>query len=118
MAKEFPIQGNAQMNDDNQLIVEIADNNTAVNLTVVDVSDDDVTVTDSPAIVYGYYINTVLSAKTVDIMDGTNVKVVIPASCDAGTNVVFGAPVSFETNVIVESIDPATGKVAILWKAA
>jgi len=118
MAKEFPTQGNAQMNDSKQLMVEIAGDNTAVNLTVVDVSDDDVTVTDSPAIVYGYYINTVLSANVVNIMDSTDTKVVIPSQCAAGTNVVFGAPVSFETNVIVESVDPATGEVAILWKAA
>lgn len=110
------------MNDSNQLKVEIASGSvdkTLATLTIVDVSNDnDVVVTASPAVVYGYYIDTVLSAQAVVIKDNEEAKVTVPASCAAGTNVTLAAPVSFATNIKVESNDAATGKVAVLWRAA
>ena len=123
MTKEFPTQGNAQMNNSNQLVVEVASGSTidkpVANITIVDVSNDnDVVVTDSPAVVYGYYIDTVLSAQAVIIKDNEVVKVTIPASAAAGTSITLAAPISCATNIKVESNDAATGKVGVIWRAA
>lgn len=119
--KYFPTQGEVQMNDDNQLKVEIVSGSvdkTTATLTIVDVSEDnDVVVTASPAVVYGYYIDTVLSAAAVIIKDNETAKVTIPASAAAGTSITLAAPVEFATNIKVESADAATGKVAVLWRA-
>lgn len=85
---------------------------------VVDLSDNLTTVTTNAVRVKGFYVNTVLSAHTCLIKNGTSTIFIIPASTAAGTLVDFAGEdgVTFSTNVIVDPDDAATGNITILYK--
>lgn len=81
---------------------------------VVDVSNDSTTVYNGPALLYGVYVNTALSAHVLPIVDGSTTVVSLAASAAAGTNVTFPG-IRFETSLIVDPNDSATGSVTVAY---
>ena len=89
-----------------------------VNCTIVDLAtDEDVTVTSSPAVLLGFRVDTVMSAHAALIKDGSTTKITVAASTAANYNENTYST-SFATNITVESDNSATGKLAIFWRAA
>jgi hypothetical protein len=84
------------------------------NATVVDVSVDSTTVTSKPARLGGIFINTALSAHALPIIDGATTIFTIPASATAGTFYNF-IGTKFNTSLIVDPNDAATGNITVLW---
>lgn len=82
--------------------------------SVVDVSNDSTTVSSVPAILYGVYVNTALSAHALPITDGSTTVVTIPASSAAGTIITFPG-IRFETSLIVDPNDAATGSITLAY---
>ncbi len=83
--------------------------------SVVDVSDNITTVFDGPCDVYGVYINTVLSAQDLPIKDGTTTVITVAAAATVGTYLVFPG-VRFDTSLIVDPDDVATGNVTVMFR--
>jgi len=82
---------------------------------VVSVADDSTTVYTGPCMLYGVYINTVLSAHALPIKDGTTTVVTIPASAAAGAH--YPIPgIRFETSLIVDPDNSATGDVVVAYR--
>lgn len=87
----------------------------ACNQTEVDLATDaDVVVSDAPAILLGVYVNVVVSAHSVNLVDGSTTKIILPASLAAGTNYNFNGA-AFDTSLIVNIDNAATGKIVIFW---
>lgn len=84
---------------------------------VVDVSVNSTTVYDGPAILYGVYVNTALSAHALPIQDGSTTVVSIAASAAVGTNETFPG-IKFNTSLIVNPNDAATGSVTVAYRPA
>lgn len=82
---------------------------------VVDVSVDTTTVYNGPAILFGVYVNTALSAQALPIQDGSTTVVSIAASAAVGTNITFPG-IRFETSLIVNPNDSATGSVTVAYR--
>ena len=73
------------------------------------------TIHDGPALLFGVYVNTVLSAHTVIFKDGTDVKLTLPASLAAGSERNFyGA--RFETSLVIDPDDASTGDVTVFYR--
>jgi len=83
--------------------------------TVVDLSDNVTTVSSVPAILYGVYVNTVLSADACPIEDGTTAVITLVASLAAGSNLQFPG-VRFDTSLVVDPDDAATGNITVIWR--
>ncbi len=82
---------------------------------VVPVADNSTTVYTGPVMLYGVYINVVLSGQVLLIKDGTTTVITIPASAAAGTH--FPIPgIRFETSLIVDPDDSATGNVTVAFR--
>jgi len=87
-------------------------------MTEVDLATDaDVVVTASPCYLLGIYVNVVLSAHAVNIIDNVTTKLILPASLAAGTKIDCQSA-TFATNLSVNSDNAATGKIVIFWRAA
>jgi len=71
-------------------------------------------VSDAPAILLGVYVNVVVSAHSVNLVDGSTTKIILPASLAAGTNYNFNGA-AFDTSLIVNIDNAATGKIVIFW---
>lgn len=85
------------------------------NATTVDTSNDTVTIYTGPVLLMGVYVNTVLSAHTVVIQDGSTAVVTLPASLAAGSERFFyGA--RFMTSLVVNPDDSSTGNITVFWK--
>lgn len=83
--------------------------------SVVDVSNNSTTVYNGPAILLGAYVNTALSAHVLPIEDNTTTVCSLPASAAAGS--VYSFPgIRFETSLIVNPNDAATGSVTIAYR--
>jgi hypothetical protein len=82
---------------------------------VVDVATNSTTVYTGPCILYGVYVNTVLSAHALPIVDGTTTVVSVVASAAVGTNITFPG-IRFNTSLIVDPNDAATGSVTIAYR--
>ena len=83
--------------------------------SVVNVADDSTTVYTGPCMIYGVYINTVLSAPVLPIKDGTPTVITIPASAAAGAH--YPLPgIRFETSLIVDPDNSATGNVTVAYR--
>ena len=68
-----------------------------------------------PALLFGVYVNTVLSAHTVIFKDDTTVKLTLPASLAAGSERCFyGA--RFETSLVIDPDDSSTGNVTVFYR--
>lgn len=83
--------------------------------TAVDTSVDSTTVSATPALLRGVYVNTVLSAHTVIIKDDTTAKFTLPASLPAGTYIPF-ADAAFRTSLVVDPDNSSTGNITLIWK--
>ena len=82
---------------------------------VVDASDNSTTVYTGPCMVYGVYINTVLSAQVLLLKDGGTTVITIPASAAAGNH--YPLPgIRFETSLIVDPDDSATGNITVAYR--
>ena len=82
---------------------------------VVSAVDNTTTVYTGPVMVYGVYINTVLSAQVLLLKDGATTVITIPASAAAGTH--FPLPgIRFETSLIVDPDDSATGNITVAFR--
>lgn len=83
---------------------------------VVDVAVDSTTVSNIPCIFYGVYVNTVLSAHALPIQDNTTAIVTLIASLAAGSLLSFPYGIRFETSLVVDPNDAATGNITIFYK--
>ena len=82
---------------------------------VVDVSDNSTTVFDGPCILYGLYVNTILSNHALPIQDGSTTVVTVVAQAAVGTNILFPG-ISFGTSLVVNPNDAATGNVTVAFR--
>lgn len=82
---------------------------------VVDVSDNSTTVSAGPAILYGIYVNTVLSNHALPIKDGTVPVVTVVAQAAAGTSIQYPG-IRFETSLVVDPNDSATGSITVAYR--
>ena len=82
---------------------------------VVNVATDSTTVSTTPAILYGIYVNTALSAHALPIVDSATTVVTIPASAAAGSIYTFPG-IRFETSLIVDPNDAATGSITVAYR--
>ena len=83
--------------------------------SVVNVADNSTTVYTGQSVVYGVYVNTVLSAHSLPIKDGTTTVVTLAASSAVGTYIVLPG-VRFDTSLIVDPNDSATGSVTVFYR--
>lgn len=81
---------------------------------VVDLVPDSTTIFSGAGYLYGWYVNTTLSAHACPILDGGVVKFTIPASAAAGTSVLFPIGVRFNA-LVVDPNDVATGNITLLF---
>jgi hypothetical protein len=81
---------------------------------VVDVATDTTTVHAGRAFLYGIYVNTALSAHALPIENDTAAVITLPASLAAGTMVTFPG-IEFDTSLIVDSNDAATGNITVIY---
>lgn len=88
---------------------------TECQYAVVDVSTNSTTVYDGPALLFGVYVNTALSAHALPIVDGATTVVSIAASAAVGTNTTFPG-IRFEASLIVDPNDAATGSVTVAYR--
>jgi hypothetical protein len=73
------------------------------------------TIHNGPALVFGVYVNTVLSAHTVVLLDNTTAKLTLPASLAAGSERCFyGA--RFETSLVIDPDDSSTGNITVFYR--
>lgn len=85
--------------------------------TVVDIATDSTTINTGRCYLHGIYVNTVLSAHACPIQDGSTDKITLIASLAAGTNLVFPG-VEFQTSLVVNPNDAATGNITVFWNPA
>lgn len=81
----------------------------------IDTADNSTTVTTKRTIVHGVYVNTVLSAHTVILKNGTETKYTLPASLPAGTYIPIGDAL-FESGLVVDPNDASTGNITVEYK--
>lgn len=88
--------------------------------TSVDLSANSTTVSAVPAIIGKVWVNTVLSAHACPIKDGSTTVFSLPASAPAtisdATAYAFAAGTRFETSLIVDPDDAATGTIVVQWR--
>lgn len=83
--------------------------------SVVNVADNSTTVYNGPAILLGAYVNTTLSAHVLPITDAATTVCSLPSAAAAGS--VYSFPgIRFETSLIVNPDDAATGSVTIAYR--
>jgi hypothetical protein len=82
---------------------------------VNDTSNDSTTIYNGPALLFGIFVNTVLSAHTVVIQDNATAVITLPASLAAGTNLTFPG-IRFETSLVCNPNDSSTGNITIMYK--
>lgn len=83
--------------------------------SVVNVGDNSTTVYNGPAILAGIYVNTALSAHALPVKDSTTTVVTLPASAGAGAMYTFPG-IRFETSLVVDPDDSATGSVTVVYR--
>ena len=82
---------------------------------VVNVADDITTVYTGPVMLYGIYVNTVLSTHVLPIQDGTTAVITLPIDLAAGTNLGFPG-IRFETSLVVDPDNAATGNITVIYR--
>lgn len=88
---------------------------TECDYAVVSVNDDTTTVFTGPCILYGIYVNTVLSAQALPIKDGATTVVTVVASAAAGTSILYPG-IRFNTSLVVDPNDAATGSITVAYR--
>ena len=85
-------------------------------MSVQDVGvDGPTTIHDGPALLFGVYVNTVLSAHTVIFNDGAVAKITLPASLAAGSEKDFHGA-RFETSLVIAPNASSTGVVVVFYR--
>jgi len=82
---------------------------------VVNVADNSTTVYTGPCVLYGIYVNTILSTHICPIEDGTTAIITLPVDLAAGTNLTFSG-IRFETSLVVDPDDAATGNITVIYR--
>ncbi len=83
--------------------------------SVVNLDDDTTTVFAGPSILYGVYVNTVLSTHVCPITDASTTVVSLPVDLAAGTSVLYPG-IRFETSLIVNPHDSASGSITVAFR--
>lgn len=90
---------------------------TECEYAIIDLQTDAATtVVNGPAILYGVYVDTVLSAHACPILDGTTTVLSLVASLAVGTNLAWPNGIKFNTSLIVNSNDSATGQIVVFYR--
>lgn len=90
--------------------------NPACNATLVDVSNNTYTIHTGSGKVLGFNVETALSAHNNIIADGTSPLAVTTVSLAKGTTVLYpNGGIKFNTSLIVDADDSATGKIIVYW---
>lgn len=89
----------------------------ATKAVVIDVATDSTTVFTGKCLLYGVYVNTALSAHALPFIDGSTTQITLPASLAAGQNLQFPG-VRFDTSLIVDPNDAATGNITVFYDQA
>jgi hypothetical protein len=82
----------------------------------VDLDNDITTISANPVLFKGYYVHTALSAQVCPIEDGTEGIFEIPASKAADSLFQLDEPLRFETSLIIDPDNSATGKVVVFYR--
>ena len=78
-------------------------------------TDGPTTIHDGPALLFGVYVNTSIATATVVLADATTAMITLPVSLAAGVSVnCYGA--RFETSLIIDPGDTATGNVTVFYR--
>ena len=88
---------------------------TQCDYAVVSVADNTTTVYTGPCMLYGIYVNTILSAHALPIQDGSTTVVSLVASAAVGTSIQYPG-IKFSTSLIVNPDDAATGDVVVAYR--
>ena len=85
---------------------------------IVDLSNGTVTLLTTQSLVKGIYVDSVMSAHSVEIANGSETLLIIPASLAAATVLDFAGEqgVVFDNNVIIKPNGSATGKITIMYQ--
>ena len=83
--------------------------------SVVDLSDNTTTVYTGSSMLYGVYVNVVMSAHGCPVTDGATTVVTIPASSAVGAYIPFPG-IRFDTSLIVNPHDSATGGISVAYR--
>ncbi len=89
---------------------------TMCEYVVVPVADNVTVVTTTPTVLFGVYVNTVLSAHVLPIADGTTNVISVPASSAVGFNRTFLDGIRLENGLTVNPDDAATGSVTVAYR--
>lgn len=81
---------------------------------VVNVADNSTTVYAGPCLLFGIYVNTVLSAHVLPVADGSTTVVSLAASAAAGTSILYPG-IKFNTSLVVDPNDAATGSITVAY---
>jgi hypothetical protein len=83
----------------------------------IDLSTDAAqTVFNGPCVLYGIYVDTVLSAHACPILDGSTTVFSLVASLAAGTNLHWPNGIRFNSTLAVNSNDSGTGTIVFLYR--
>lgn len=82
---------------------------------IVDLSDNSTTIYDGPALLRSIWVDVVMSAHALLITDAAVTIFTIPASQAAAVRIEFG-DVIFETSLIFNPDDDATGTIVVAYK--
>ena len=88
---------------------------TQCDYAVVNVADDITTVYTGPCVLYGIYVNTILSTHVCPIEDGTDAVISLIVDLPAGTNLQFPG-IRFETSLVVDPDNAATGNITVMYR--
>ena len=84
--------------------------------TVVNISDNTTTIYTGKCIFYGWTVNTALSAHVNLITDGATTVFSTAASAPVGTTITFPMGVEFNTSLLINQDDSATGSITVFWR--
>lgn len=83
---------------------------------VVNAATDSTTVYTGPCIFYGAVVTTVLSAHVLPIQDGSTILFNFAASAAVGTLISLPVGVRFDTSIVVDPNDAATGVIVVFYR--
>lgn len=99
--------------DDNVTVYDPGCNATEVDLA----TDADVVVSSVPCIVHWVFVNAVVSAHEINLVDDATTRIILPVSLAAGVQKNWQPGAKFNTSLKVNVDDSATGKIVIGWSA-
>lgn len=85
-------------------------------ISVVDVAANSTTVYTGPCLLHGIYVDAALSAHACPVVDNATTKFSLVASLAAGTSLQFPGGILFETSLVIDPNDAATGTIAVFYQ--